>query len=319
MHGANREACVLVGEGIAAEVLAALGGRDNILTNTVCMTRLRVTLKDPGIVDYSGLANIKKVLGTATRGNNGLEVVFGPRVIDEVYHDFVRLSGRAAGSDALFPMSRPASNMRLQINQIRASSPPETDAPQEEPAPEDDSPLIDEQEMSVLEGIFGDVEEQDDEQGPKADEPGEYKLLVINGPNLNMLGIREPDLYGKQDYPAMLQLCKDAAQEAGFACCDCYQSNHEGDLVDKIQDAYEVYDGIVINPGAYTHTSIALLDALKAVGIPTVEVHISRVDEREDFRQVSYVRLACFETVMGLGIEGYRKAIHDLAAYLNHN
>ena len=131
-----------------------------------------------------------------------------------------------------------------------------------------------------------------------------------------MVGIREPDIYGVETYDDILVTCKKAAAEAGFVECSCFQSNHEGDIVDRIQDAYQVYDGIVINPGAYTHTSVAILDALKAVSIPAVEVHISEVDKREEFRQVSYVRQACFETVMGMGIAGYRKAILDLYAYL---
>lgn len=142
------------------------------------------------------------------------------------------------------------------------------------------------------------------------------KVLVINGPNINMLGIREPAIYGSNNFAALLSLCHRAASEAGFSKCTCFQSNHEGDLVDQIQDAYGMYDGIIINPGAYTHTSVAILDALKAVSIPTVEVHISQVDKREDFRQISYVRAACFETIIGMGIEGYRKAIFDLAKKL---
>ncbi len=141
-------------------------------------------------------------------------------------------------------------------------------------------------------------------------------LLVMNGPNINMLGIREPDVYGTQDYNSLEQLCQDAAAEYGFASCRCYQSNHEGALIDEIQAAYGSVAGIVINPGAYTHTSIALLDALQAVQIPAVEVHISQLDEREDFRQLSYVRLACIDSVVGLGIEGYRVAIQKLAAHL---
>ena len=142
------------------------------------------------------------------------------------------------------------------------------------------------------------------------------KIYVINGPNLNMLGIREPDFYGHESYENLLKIIDEHAKWLEIECV-CYQSNHEGDLVDKIQEAYfEGADGIVINPGAYTHTSIALLDAVKAVNIPTVEVHISKVSEREDFRQVSYVRAACFETITGLGIQGYRKAILDLAAHL---
>lgn len=137
------------------------------------------------------------------------------------------------------------------------------------------------------------------------------KILVINGPNLNMLGIREPDIYGRQDYPALCEYIKKAAAEY---CCEAeiFQSNHEGDIVDKIQSAYKVFDGIVINPAAYTHTSIAILDALKAVDIPCVEVHLSDVTKREDFRQISYAGLACEEHFIGLGFEGYKKAIEFL-------
>ncbi len=138
------------------------------------------------------------------------------------------------------------------------------------------------------------------------------KALVINGPNINMLGIREPGIYGSENFNTMIELCKSTAQQLGFDEIECYQSNHEGDLVDKIQEAYGTVDGIVINPGAYTHTSIALLDALNAVGIPAVEVHISAVEKREDFRQVSYVRLACFATITGEGIQGYAHALEKL-------
>ena len=136
------------------------------------------------------------------------------------------------------------------------------------------------------------------------------KILVINGPNLNMLGIREPDHYGRETYVDLVakiqRHCADRVE------VECYQSNHEGDLVDAIQGAYGTADGIVINPGAYTHTSIALLDAVKAVGIPTVEVHISKVEEREDFRQISYIRAACVKTITGHGTDGYLEAIDFL-------
>ena len=134
------------------------------------------------------------------------------------------------------------------------------------------------------------------------------KILVINGPNINMLGIREPGIYGNNSFADLLSLIECTAQDENLEIQQ-YQSNHEGCLVDKIQEAYGKFDGIVINPGAYTHTSIALLDALKAVGIPTVEVHISDVSKREDFRQISYVRLACCKTIAGHGLEGYREAI----------
>ena len=137
------------------------------------------------------------------------------------------------------------------------------------------------------------------------------KILVINGPNLNMLGIREPDHYGKETYGDLVNKIEQYCKEKNI-CCECYQSNHEGCLVDKIQEAYGKYDGIVINPGAYTHTSIAILDAVKSVMIPTVEVHISKVEEREDFRQISYIRKACVKTITGLGTDGYLRAIDFL-------
>ena len=134
------------------------------------------------------------------------------------------------------------------------------------------------------------------------------KLLVLNGPNINMLGIREPGVYGKQSYSELLRLLEQWAQELGVELTH-YQSNHEGCLVDKIQEAYGRFDGIVINPAAYTHTSIAIHDALKAVGIPAVEVHISDVKQREDFRQISYAGKACVKTIMGQGLDGYRQAM----------
>lgn len=134
------------------------------------------------------------------------------------------------------------------------------------------------------------------------------KILVLNGPNLNMLGIREPGIYGKNTFADLLALLEQTSREEGIEIQQ-YQSNHEGCLVDKIQDAYGKFDGIVINPAAYTHTSVAILDALKAVSIPAVEVHISDVDAREPFRQISYAGLACVHTIKGHGLEGYREAV----------
>lgn len=134
------------------------------------------------------------------------------------------------------------------------------------------------------------------------------KILVINGPNLNLLGLREPAIYGCRDYKALLEYISESAAQLGLEV-ECFQSNHEGAIVDKIQQAYGVFDGIVINPAAYTHTSVAILDALKAVSIPTVEVHLSDVSEREDFRQRSYVSLYAFKTIMGKGFQGYREAL----------
>ena len=141
------------------------------------------------------------------------------------------------------------------------------------------------------------------------------KFLVVNGPNLNMLGKREPDIYGRQDYAALEKLVRDTCAAENIEV-DVFQSNHEGAIVDRIQAAMGDADGIVINPAAYTHTSVAILDALKAVGLPAVEVHISDVSTREDFRQVSYARLACVKTYMGLGFDGYRQAILFLKDYI---
>lgn len=134
------------------------------------------------------------------------------------------------------------------------------------------------------------------------------KILVLNGPNINMLGIREPDVYGSQSYSQLLKLLDQWASELNIELRH-FQSNHEGALVDEIQAAYGVFDGIVINPAAYTHTSVAILDALKAVGIPAVEVHISDVSKRESFRQISYAGMACVHTIMGQGLDGYRQAL----------
>ena len=143
------------------------------------------------------------------------------------------------------------------------------------------------------------------------------KILVINGPNINMLGIREPDVYGKNTFADLLALLDRVAEEENIEI-EQYQSNHEGCLVDKIQEAYGKFDGIVINPAAYTHTSVAILDALKAVSIPAVEVHISDVDSREAFRQISYAGMACKKTIKGLGFEGYRQAILFLKDFLQN-
>ena len=142
------------------------------------------------------------------------------------------------------------------------------------------------------------------------------KFLVINGPNLNMLGLREPSIYGDRSYKALVELIETVCRDEGIQV-EVFQSNHEGAIVDRIQEAYGRFDGIVINPAAYTHTSVAILDALKAVSIPAVEVHISDVSTRESFRQISYAGMACVKTYMGHGFEGYAMAIRYLKGYLS--
>ncbi len=148
------------------------------------------------------------------------------------------------------------------------------------------------------------------------EETGKIKIRVINGPNINMLGIREPDIYGKITYKELVRLIEEHSAKKDVYV-EVMQSNHEGDLVDMLQDCYGKADGIVINPGACTHTSVAILDALKAISVPAVEVHISEVDKREDFRQISYIRQACMATITGHGINGYLEAIDMLKE--NHN
>ena len=144
------------------------------------------------------------------------------------------------------------------------------------------------------------------------------KLLILNGPNLNMLGIREPEIYGHTTYASLCEMLQSHAVQIGVQI-ECKQSNHEGSLVDMIQQAYGNMDGIVINPGAYTHTSIALLDALKTVGLPSVEVHISDPDQRESFRKVSYIRNVCVKTIKGHGIAGYSEAMDFLKRYIEND
>jgi 3-dehydroquinate dehydratase type II len=139
------------------------------------------------------------------------------------------------------------------------------------------------------------------------------KILVINGPNINMLGVREPEIYGRATYDDLIAMLREEAEKLGITL-EFFQSNHEGALVDAIQSTYGTVDGIIINPAAYTHTSIALLDAVKAVGVPTVEVHISDPDTREEFRKTSYIRSACVATIKGRGLEGYLDALHVLCS-----
>ena len=296
---------------IAQEVIAAVGGKENVTANEICMTRLRIRTEDPTLVDADQLTSTRGVLGIVQRGTKGIEVVFGPGKVEDVHEAIAGITGIESSDDPFDAESAP-SPLSVIVNEKQAPAAPQENAPaNSSPAEKDDLASV-ENLISLLDGA-----EDGAAAEPDGDAGAEAALLVINGPNINMLGIREPGIYGTEGYADLLQLCKDAAAEAGFTKCTCYQSNHEGDLVDAIQDAYGSYDGIVINPGAYTHTSIAILDAAKAVKLPIVEVHISKVEEREDFRQVSYIRQACFETITGMGIQGYRKAIHDLAEKLD--
>ncbi|MDM8270904.1 type II 3-dehydroquinate dehydratase [Thermophilibacter provencensis] len=311
---------------IAEEVLAAVGGRENVTANDICMTRLRILTEDPSLVDTEQLSAARGVLGFVKRGENGIEVVFGPGKVEAVHEALVQLTGVEADEEIFDGVSGAGPSplhVHITANPLRDAARAQNEAEdlddltptEKEASVEDLVSMLDTMETEDAAGISP-VEEGNSEEDEEEPVETSARVLVINGPNINMLGIREPDIYGHDSYQAMLRICHDAAQEAGFAGCTCFQSNHEGDLIDAIQDAYGTYAGIIINPGAYTHTSIAILDAAKAVGLPMIEVHISNVEEREEFRQVSYIRAACFETIMGLGVEGYRKAIFDMAEHL---
>ena len=279
----------------ARDVIEAIGGSDNVIASDVCMSRLRLSLEDASRVNLDHLNTVRSVLGVTRRSENGYDVIFGPSVIDGIYRDFVELSGTKAKRTIDDPRERrsgAAMSVTITPHSMTTSTGDDLNALLDEVAKADESP------------------ERAGEDDPR------LRVLVINGPNINMLGIREPEIYGAETYQTLVELCRKAAIEAGFSSCRCFQSNHEGDIVDEIQAAYKAFDGIVLNPAAYTHTSVAILDALKAVQIPCVEVHISKVETREEFRQVSYVRDYCFETITGMGLDGYRKAIFDLADHL---
>lgn len=325
---------------IAQNVIEAVGGVHNVLASTVCMTRLRMTLRNTAAVAVDKLTEIPGVLGVIGRGDRGIEVVFGPAVVDGVYQQFCKLVGNrseevappaSAGDTATSAMHIVISPGKQQSYTAQAeahvsknsASEAQTDgthAPTAKDLPGEDLTLDELYQLLESDNRIGQTSTTNQEDNTVvAAHPSGRHILVLNGPNINMLGIREPNVYGTETYNDLIRLCERAAAEAGFLSCSCYQSNHEGDLVDQIQQALGTFDAIVLNPAAYTHTSVALLDALKAVKIPTVEVHISKVEEREDFRQRSYVRAACIETITGLGLKGYVKAITDLAAYLDEH
>lgn len=311
----------------AVQVLDACGGKANVIDNAMCMTRLRLVLADTGLVDDGRLKELHGVLGVRSRGANGLEVVFGPAMIDSVAEAFSGLTGLPMGRKAAKAITRMAPS-----NAPSASAPTPRDtnpgrrasyAAQRkanrthfaqktvvEEAPDDLDRL-----RQMLEGpdALLNVADGTASEPYRAPAPN---LLVINGPNINMLGIREPGIYGRETYDDLVALCRREGEKAGFAKTCCFQSNHEGAIVDEVQAALGRFDAIVMNPAAYTHTSVAILDALKAVSIPCVEVHISEVSQREDFRQVSYVRQACIATVTGEGLAGYGHAIRILAEHL---
>lgn len=337
----------------AEKILYYAGGKSNIESSMVCMTRLRLHVCDPNLVDRDSLNAIPYVLGVNLQGQDIIDVVFGPGVIDDLYRDFVMVCQSEDPTHTFDPADckdTARHNTLMQISPSRLRSykaqaearrlSSQSQATRERILqPQDDiQDLCDLLEAVDGLGEAGDkaglqhfihpepqesepVEDQDKEMEDEREAqlvPEGPRLLVINGPNINMLGLREPSIYGDYSYAQLVKLCLDTAEDSGFVDCRCFQSNHEGDLVDEIQAAWKAYDAIVINPAAYTHTSIAILDALKVVRIPTIEVHLSDIDAREDFRHRSYITECALETIKGLSIQGYALAIEHIAYYLKN-
>lgn len=287
---------------IAQEILNSIGGSKNLTHNEVCMTRLRLSLKDMTLIDYDQLATATGVLGIVGKGANGVEVVFGPNFVCQV-------------NDALNRILNDPEKTFCSLDEKYVNCPTQQNEEVDKLISLLTQKNIVDQDDGAFDNLTSDLNKDSFEEYYE-DDLESPRLLIINGPNINMLGIREPKIYGKADYRTLIEACKSEAQAQGFSDCVCYQSNHEGDLIDAIQDALGSYDGIIINPAAYTHTSIALLDAALAVQIPMIEVHLTDISAREDFRHISYIKDACFTTVAGKGIDSYREAIRLMAAHL---
>jgi 3-dehydroquinate dehydratase-2 len=284
----------------AQTLVEALGGKDNIVLVDTCMTRLRLTLVNLDLMDRKRIEALHKVLGLRVKDQTHVEIVFGPATIGRVATEFAQLIGRDIETVSCpEPAPSPGAHTAPVVRAGRRQSYAAQRAARAGLSQEDAHEL----ERLFANGTFDNAE-------------SDKRLLVLNGPNLNLLGVREPEIYGVRTYTDLVALCQSAGMSAGFAQVICKQSNHEGVLVDEIQAARTMFDGIVLNPAAYTHTSVALLDALHAVQVPCVEVHISHVNERESFRQVSYVREACLATIEGEGFDGYVHAIDILATHL---
>ena len=289
---------------IAEEVLAAVGGRDNVTANDICMTRLRIKTENPSLVDTDQLSAARGVLGFVKRGENGIEVVFGPGKVEAVHEALVKLTGIEGVDDDFAGSGAPAAPLHVHITQNpllgAALAAGEGDSARDEgdeTSVEDLVSLLDTMDAPAAdEGVAA----APDEASPaRAAAPA--RVLVINGPNINMLGIREPDIYGHDSYQDMLRICHEAARDAGFAECTCFQSNHEGDLIDAIQDAYGSYDGIVINAHLDRHPRRRQggrpaddrgphLQGGRARGVPQGELHprgVLRDDRRHGRRGLS--------------------------------
>ncbi len=289
-------------EDLAQKIILAVGDKSNLENYQICMTRLRLNLRDMSLVNREELKALPHVLGIVNRGPNQLDVVLGFGVIQHLYN-----SMSAYMNDEEVIPEKP---------KLNASERPIT--PANRKSYQAQAKARSEKATSDLDYLCSLLDEQTElvqENQPQSN----LKLLIINGPSINFLGFRQKEIYGTETYSDLVQMCKATAHECGFNTCLCFQSNHEGEIVDKILSAYKNFDAIIINPAAFTHTSVAILDALLAVDIPYIEVHISDPKKREKFRHHSYLEENALKTITGKGIEGYREAIEYFAKYLKSN
>ncbi len=294
-------------EDLAKSIIIAVGDKPNLESYQICMTRLRLYLKDMSLVNREELKALPHVLGIVNHGSNQLDVVLSFGVIQHLYNS---MSAYMNDEQPLPEIPRLNASERPITPANRKSFRAQAKAQAQAHGEEEDSDidylcsLLDEKNQAVS-----------DEESPQSD----LKLMIINGPSFNFLGFRQKEIYGTETYSDLVQMCKATAHECGFNTCLCFQSNHEGEIVDKILSAYKNFDGIIINPAAFTHTSVAILDALLAVDIPFIEVHITDPKKREEFRHFSYYEHDALKTISGKGIQGYKEAIEYFAEYLKEN
>ncbi len=287
-------------EDLAKQIILAVGDKPNLKSYQICMTRLRLHLRDISLVNRDELKALPHVLGIVNHGEDMLDVVLSFGVIQHLFNSM----------SAYMNDEQPLP----EIPKLNAHERPITPANRKSyHAQARAKHRLNDTDLDYLCSLLDESDKiQEDDEELQSD----LKLMIINGPSFNFLGFRQKEIYGTDTYSDLVQMCKTTAHDCGFNTCLCFQSNHEGEIVDKILSAYKNFDGIIINPAAYTHTSVAILDALLAVDIPFIEVHISDPKKREPFRHFSYYENDAIKTISGKGIEGYREAIEYFAEYL---
>ncbi len=296
-------------EDLAKQIILAVGDKPNLLSYQICMTRLRLHLKDMSLVNREDLKALPHVLGIVNHGEDQLDVVLSYGVIQTLFNS---MSAYMNDEEVLPELPRLNAHERTITPANRKSFHAQAQANAQAQAHTNTQNQNNDSELDYLCSLLDEDRETIEKESLQSD----LKLLIINGPSFNFLGFRQKKIYGTDTYSDLVQLCKTTAYECGFNTCLCFQSNHEGEIVDKVLSAYKNFDGIIINPAAFTHTSVAILDALLAVDIPFIEVHITDPKKREDFRHFSYYEKDAIKTISGKGIDGYKEAIEYFAEYL---